>query len=112
MKSLSKSRTTEGQGIRECCEAEIGKKRKGPVIDWSVMRRAVRRVVFRVARVATGESFRTPLLYSRSAVVVAGDLQRNEWIEDMFWRQNCVVDEECDHLAWHSGSPSSRDSVF
>lgn len=92
MKSLSESRTTEVRGIRECLKAEIGKKLKGHVIDWSVMKRAVRRMGFRVARVATGEPFRTPLLYSRSAVVVAGDLERNGWVEDMFWRQNCVVD--------------------
>lgn len=76
------------------------------------MGRAVRRVDLRVARVATGDSVRTPLLCTRSAVVVAGDLERNEWIEDVFWRQNCVVDQQSDHLAWHSASPGSRDSVF
>lgn len=87
MKSLSKSRTTEVPGNGERFKAEIGKKLNGHVIDWSAMRRAMRRMDFRVARVATGDSFRTPLL----SVVVAGDLERNEWIEDMFWRQNCVV---------------------
>lgn len=51
-----------------------------------------RRMDFRVARVETGKSLRTLLESSRCAVAVAGEMERSEWVTDMFWRENCVVD--------------------
>lgn len=47
---------------------------------------------FRVVRVEMGKLFRMLLEFFRCVVVVVGEMERSEWVIDVFWRENCVVD--------------------